>query len=580
MVIGNIFTLINDTATIDSDAVYGVVSIQSYTLFDNSTAQRFFNAEFSISQDSVVYTPFQQLTNGNLLAVVLDPLLPLYIRFRLTRAGTDTTGDLIFDKIKLCFVYQEKSCDKMYAHKKSIFFDIFCKNKDQIEYCDALFYKLYNYSIVPSFLDRQEVTAELGLDDKDYIAFFKTVACYYSLLKTLAAKLTQVYFRRDLAQFFLENKGHFLCGREELPTLQYIIQNGFDEIRRRGTNQVFKSHFTNTGLEIQGDVIRMLCKKPCDEFIYHLFKRDRFGWTINQCSPLYRSLFGEDEVTKIPSVLDRFGAYDYTPFILTTIGVASGTGGEVVLNTPGGTSYSGFTYIENQNAPVDFPLTHDLTPTELAKSYVVDPYLDYEITFTVNFQQTTNHSAPLYGLTFGAYAVDCEGKYVGLEKAYGFNGTLNTDFFVKTIQLGIGGTNPSTNYLVRGIIYAYGTPQLTQLDSKLDIETDLLAAGFPHTSHLRFRKNVRRIIPIVVNQNTGNPNSLNIGISDLQIRPLTTSFSRGFVQTPNFLNIWMRNNQSTMDLDELTDRIRHYFIPYNTVLHTQLLNNLPLQTNP
>lgn len=55
-----------------------------------------------------------------------------------------------------------------------------------------------------------------------------------------------------------------------------------------------------------------------------------------------------------------------------------------------------------------------------------------------------------------------------------------------------------------------------------------------------------------------------IVIWNFKIKPLKTPFSTGILQSVNMLQIWRKNNNKTLNNEQVDEKARHYLLPYNT----------------
>jgi len=82
-------------------------------------------------------------------------------------------------------------------------------------------------------------------------------------------------------------------------------------------------------------------------------------------------------------------------------------------------------------------------------------------------------------------------------------------------------------------------------------------------NNLKFKEEVNYIIPYIVLDNETGNNGL-LYIWDVKIKPVSTPYSHGFIQTPNFIHIWLKNKNSEKSKLEIERIMRRYLLPYNT----------------
>lgn len=179
----------------------------------------------------------------------------------------------------------------------------------------------------------------------------------------------------------------------------------------------------------------------------------------------------------------------------------------------------------------------------MAKIIYVDPYLSYEVTFIIKKNYSAND------IDFGVRGYDIYGNSINLLKVN--DQTVESNYFFQHKDL----NQANIYYFVRGIVYGYTQPQLTDDQAKLNI-------GFGN--NLFFKRNVRVIEPYLVVNNTGGTTSGSVYIYDLKVRPILTPFSRCFLNKRNNIIMFSKNNNSELKSDKLIDSIRKDLIPYNS----------------
>ena len=183
---------------------------------------------------------------------------------------------------------------------------------------------------------------------------------------------------------------------------------------------------------------------------------------------------------------------------------------------------------------------------------VVDERVSYEITFLV--KQIDVGST----ISFGAFAYDHNGTQQDLRN---IENDLSSNFFFEQEIVNQTGRY----YLVRGIVFAKTT--IARVDGE-GVELEFLK-GKGTSHHLKFRDNVCKLVPVVVVENPTAADS-DVYLYDFKIRPLQTPHSLGFVNSPNFIQIWLQNNNPSYTIKKIEDEIRRFLIPYNSSLY--LLN--------
>ena len=190
------------------------------------------------------------------------------------------------------------------------------------------------------------------------------------------------------------------------------------------------------------------------------------------------------------------------------------------------------------------------TRTEvLDKSIIIDPSLNYEVTFKISRKTIDN------GINFGIIPMDYYGnifKTLNIQ-----NGVEDINFFINKIIA----PNTDEFYFVRGIIYGVNNDLI---NNSLPDE-DLL--NINEGNNLQFKSIHRRFVPILTVDNIGGvlPTTV-IEVYDFKIHPLNTDFSRCFVQYSNIILSWIKNQNNEINDQNIEDNINKYLLPYNVKL--------------
>jgi len=183
---------------------------------------------------------------------------------------------------------------------------------------------------------------------------------------------------------------------------------------------------------------------------------------------------------------------------------------------------------------------------------IVDPSLDYEITFLVKQEDITDK------IKLDIFSFDKTNLEVKLKSV--IDGVDATEVF---FDLSLN--QASQYYFVRAIIYNVNQVNLSAADALPNIGVG---------KHLRFQSGIVKIVPrLVVDNSAGGSPSDILRIYDFKVRPLNTQYSTGFIQSKNLVQIWAKNNDTELSEVQVEDTIRKFLIPYNTNLK---INFLPL----
>lgn len=248
-VVGNTLSSIGDILYIYSQgAVAGNVTLTGYTdTLVGVSVTRFFNKTFRYSTDAVNYSPWMPLTNPNLSSI--NGTIPglLFFEFRYERAGTDTTGLLEFQGISLAgnIIIQIHS---NVTTLESIFQDLANNDLLTASICNNLLKKIYKTGILPKFIERGE-----GIDDTDFVSFWSAICCFLAYVSSFGNQFDQILYKRKYLVEYLKQQ-NIALSEDQIPfeDLQYIANNFYDQIRRRGTQLIYRKK------SVDLDVLKLL----------------------------------------------------------------------------------------------------------------------------------------------------------------------------------------------------------------------------------------------------------------------------------------------------------------------------------
>jgi hypothetical protein len=181
-------------------------------------------------------------------------------------------------------------------------------------------------------------------------------------------------------------------------------------------------------------------------------------------------------------------------------------------------------------------------PAELDKVLVIDPTLDYEISFKVDKSAIIDSN-----LTFGVALFDSKSQPVDAVKVT--DGLPSNRFFtLKTLN------QAGTQYWVRGVLYAHNTALITG---------DTLNIGFGQI--LKSVPNAVYLAPIIIiENNSGVIMNETVNITDIKIRPAALWTSRGALSARNFIVGFLKNRSVQYNNQQVEKLIDSTLIPYNT----------------
>jgi len=616
----------------------GVVSLISFTdTLVGETASRFFIKTFRFAVDGINFTTLQPLTNPNLVAININPLQFFLIELRYERGGTDISGELEFIENILSGTFIPIVCGEIYQQSVFFeFFN--CCDASVSNWCINVLEKLYRPGIIPKFVTRgiennannedqdyidfwrtvacfmslfvnlarvfQNFQTEKVLIDEYliqkglFICETDSLVEHQFLMENFYAEITKrattemnvakldkrqirtitltgtsgtanvtvggtdflATFNTDLgttASDFITSHAADILAQQEV----VVTANGDDLILTADiADLLFTLAITNVSgdlagtivntqenefIPVNGEMLRLICFGLCDEYLFTLTDPQKLGWNVGNSSPLYKGTNFQDQIIKgYEGTKDFVDLTKYPLINASKIAIVTDivdTSREVMeIDIVGAGDEAGI--------GVDLPFTGD------EGFLIVDPGLDYEITFLV--RQPTLDDV----LTFKCFGFDSSNNQIDLQSI--LDG-LDDNIFFEEVTL----NKDDTFYLVRGIIYGKDHNFLT-------VSGALLNIGYGN--NLRFPSDkVCKIIPRVTLDNTsGGGASTNMRIHDFKVRPLLTDYSTGFIQTPNFIQIWLKNNNlkfSSIDIEEI---IRKFMIPYNSTLKINFLGDI------
>lgn len=553
--------------------IFGVVNLTSFVdETEDETGSRYFKKEFAYSVDGIFYSEWIELTDSNLQQIIVSPTDAFYINYKYTRIGADPSGTIAFKKICLTGEFIEPICENYFILPNSIFKDFFCANPQHSLLCSVLTNKMFEKGILPEYIIRNR-TDNPKVDDKDFLDFWGTVCCFFALILVLGKRLENFDSFEESLKDFLEQRDIIFCkSLEELQDLKFLKSNYYDEIRQRGTWNIFEPKgFENK--PINGEFLRLVCKGECDEFIWELITDEKCGWWLGKSSPAYKGTSFSRQLVKNKEVSPDFLDLNSYEIFNTNGGKVdlindSGKNVVVIRQVPDG-QVCGFASNQNTQTP------------NLSKAITIDENVDYEITFWVKQDKIVNN------ISFGVEGWDCNENSVFPRKIN--TGALNKFFFTKKKL-----NKANTWYFVRGILYNKNQKLLSENKSYLNI-------GFGN--NLKSFTGMSKILPYLVLDRTDNPDSTaKLYIWDFKIRPLVKgaisnkiyndlsgipdkdnrvsfgSFATGFLTTKNLLHVTYKDNNQELSRREIEEIARHKLIPYNSTLITTELTPLPPPT--
>lgn len=522
MVINNKATEIGDVLLINAILpIYGVIRLQSFTdTTVGETTDRYFYKEFSFSTDGVIFSDWVELTDSNLEKLEVEPKNSLYINYRYTRTGSDSTGDLIFNDVVLLGEFDEFIIEKSYLYNSSIFKNISLTDIKFTNITANLTKKIFDKGILPKYIIRGE-TENPQKDDKDFIAFWKSVNQIFALILRLSDDVEKFSDNKEYLASYLRQKDLLFDEKSiSFEALKNLASNYFGVIRNRGTKKVF---------EDGGEFLYFIGFREGDEFFYEVKHTSNIGWCLGKSSPLYKGTSLSRQLVK--GVEKQESVEDLDNYIvksvLDNVSIEDDGGVDVIKIRQSTTNNTSGLYIDGQ--------------PDLSKFVPIDESVDYEITFWLKGQTKTNFE--LYVCDSYGNKIDCLSSHTGL---------LNNKFF-NELQL----PTDKKYYFVRGVLY---NKNKTNNNSKVNVGKDLY--------NLRLQSGSKLLYPMVYGDSTGD-----IYIKDLKVRPLVNgskienSISKGFLNSNNLIHVVIKNNNKNETKRSLEQKSAAKLIPYNSRIH-------------
>lgn len=565
MVINNQSTEIGDELIFIANVP--IVGLLSLTGFSDDivgeTTNRYFYKEFMYSLDGLNYTTWIPLTTANVQAIQVQPTYFFFVKYKYTRSGSDSTNILELKSITLDGTFQNLPCGSTF--NDSVFSQfIDCPDADVLDWCVNVTDKLYKQGIVPNYILRR--INQDTIEDEDYIDFWRTVACFFATIVVYGRRLIEQFSTNSiLLQNFLQQKGMYLSSNMQFQDMTYLMAKYFDEIRQRGTSQIYKekqstqlpltSIYSSKSVidkKVDGELLRLIDYQNLDEFIFNFVKKQHVGWNVDNSSPLFQGITCQDSVNK---------AYEQTQDILTLSPYPLYNSQYISREHD---AFENKWVMKIERVPVASksgvgPILSNLQSTDFNKCIRINEGLDYEITFWLkqptyddsDSDSTSDSLSHSYSpdvfdvIAFGCYAFDENNNQINLQDI--ITG-LDRNLFFQSIAL----TQKNRYYFVRGILYNKNEA----LKSIVDGGTNLGIGA-----NLRLKTGVKKIIPYIALESSGGNSCLYI--RDIKVRPLRTPFSTGFIQTKNFIEIWLQQNNMSLTNVEIEEIMRKYLLPYN-----------------
>lgn len=435
-----------------------------------------------------------------------------------------------------------------------------------IAFSENILEKLYAQGIVPKYITRQENTtvANAPAADADYINFWRPITLFWAYAVELSRTFENFTGNRNLLREHLLQRGYYPNNDQTLDKLIYMMEKALKIRAQRGTIEMYQIGDTgdsdsdsgaysdgydsdsDAGLPyIDGELLKLIQYRKNDFFQLGNPLPKYAAWNIGHYSPLYMGLTGRYDLNL---------GYEWTEDVisLTPYPLINQAGCSIVTDTtdddsdstPGDHSISHSWYdfdVPRQSLQLDSTTTlTGIGKADLTKALIIDPQLNFEITFQVRQLSLTNN------FTFGCLCFDQQNNPISLLSVV--TGSNQQNFF----------TDQKLNrsdkfYFVRGIIYNSNQSLLSSTDAKLNI-------GFGN--NLKFPSNAKKIIPYIIADKTASSTILHIW--NLKINVCSLTYNNVYTTGYRHIDIFLKNNNPSYDRNHLYTILRKYFLPYNS----------------
>lgn len=509
-VIENRVTENGDVITISTNVpVVGIVALTSFV--DSTvgeTGGTYFEKTFRYSNNGgITFSDWIALTTVNVQNIDIERTDYFIVEYRYKRIGTG--GDLIFNNIHLGGTLLPLTHP---VFNSMVFADFFTPDDTNVlDWALNVLEKLYKSGIIPSYIKRNQ-----GDDDRDFISYWFTVTHFFAILVYYARGFEHVPGSIALMREFVKGRGVYIRDNPDVEELSYVYNNYIAEIAKRGTEAVALKSAV-----IDGEILRLLNNIVTDEFLFALTQRGELGWCVGESSPLY---------TGADNIVNLIKGYEFSSDVKSLdVYPLSGQTYIVIVNDK--MQIAGLP--NGVNAGVGNGFDFD-------KAMVIDPTLDYEISFRV---QKLDTSADL---SFGIFLWDQYANTVVPVRIT--DGQATGNFFVRQSlnQAGV-------EYWIRGVVYAVGSDLIAD---------DVLNIGFGQG--LRFPATAKYMMPLIAVENASGVTLTDVVlISDIKVRPASLWFSRGTLSARNFIIGFLKNNSTQYNNQQVEKIIDNELIPYN-----------------
>jgi len=148
----------------------------------------------------------------------------------------------------------------------------------------------------------------------------------------------------------------------------------------------------------------------------------------------------------------------------------------------------------------------------------------------------------------------------------GFNCDFEKEIFLVDVATGL-----QTKYMVSPTTRVISTTEKYHFARFIIYPADFqVQVGQPKTSlasgtNLIMGEGTSKIFINLVCRNVINNTVRSLKIWNFKVRPASTPFSTGFIQTTNLLEIWRQNNRKQLTDEQIDNIAQNYLLPYNSI---------------
>lgn len=480
----------NKFVELSSNCLHNIQNILSFSLIANENSSNFFSSKlFRISNDfGITFSEWQNLSSITSSVFSGKTFTVIQLKF-------EKTGSPVFVSLSLNVNY--RLIDISIPSIEKTFLNFENEYSVVLNFAQKSLLMLHEQGVLPQFIDRET-------NKQDFIDFYYPIVFLNGCVKRFLIKISSFENYGDILNLYLTQFNLFLRNDEDLNSLSELKTNLVEQFRQRGTfipfltKEQYEESFSDVVLN-DGEFLRRIVYEVCDEYLIDVALPHESGWNIGWSSPLFKGLSKHNKAKKQyePQFSDFNDVSKYPVFGNVTLIDELGEG-VLRISALGGIG------------AVDFN-----------KSIVVDPNLDYEISFLIKAESNCS-------LDFEILSYDCDNNPIPLRSAMP---NLTDDLTaVNVFFLNEQLPQQYRYYLIRGIIFSkWAKNQFLPKNVKLNLNKG---------QHLRFRDGVSKIIPKI------NVSSGTVVLKNLKIGILRTTYSNYFISANNWINLFFKDNNS------------------------------------